>query len=373
MNTRREFLKLAGIGAGALLVGTRGLSARSRAAAPEKMKVLIIGGTRFLGPHVVATLRARGHEVTLFNRGRSNPELFPDLEKLVGDRRKDLSALDGRRFDAVIDTCGYFPRDLELSTAKLADSGFYCFISTVSVYKSADSEDTDESSQVLTLEDPAAEKQITNENYGALKYHCEQAALAGMPEKCVNVRPGLIVGPRDETDRFTYWPARIARGGRVLAPGKPEWGTQYIDVRDVADFAVTLCESKTKGTFNAIGPAEPMPMGRLLETCKKIAKSEAELVWVGSDFLAAQGVQAWSEMPLYMGAPKGERPAIVSNEKSVKAGLKYRTVEDTVEATLDYHLSLGADRKLRWGIDPEKEAKVLAAWDVENRQAKGGK
>ncbi|MCB9832588.1 MAG: twin-arginine translocation signal domain-containing protein [Planctomycetes bacterium] len=371
MSTRRDFLKAAAL-TSALLAGPNLLAATSRRG-DDKMKVLIIGGTRFLGPHTVEALRARGHEVTLFNRGRSNPGLFPDLEQLTGDRRKDLSALDGRRFDAVIDTCGYFPRDLELSTAKLADSGFYCFVSTVSVYKSADDEDTDESSELLSLEHPEAEKRITNENYGALKNHCEQAAMKGMPGKCVNVRPGLIVGPRDETDRFTYWPARIARGGRVLAPGKPDWGTQYIDVRDLAAFIVRLCERKTTGHLNAIGPAKPTPMGDLLAACKKAARSEAEIVWADADWLAAQGVQAWGEMPLYMGKPKGDRPAIVSNVKAVAAGLGYRGLDDTVSATLAYHLSLGADRKLRAGIDPDKEAKVLAAWDAKLKSEQGAK
>src|SRR5690348_17258459 len=210
------------------------------AAPPQKLRILIMGGTGFLGPHVVETATRRGHTLTLFNRGKTHPGLFPDIEQLHGDRKSDMKALEGRSWDAVVDTSAYIPADVTRSATLLGPNvGQYLLISTVSVYAKLDKPGMDESAPLATTDAPDADK-VTNENYGALKALCEKAAEKSAPGKVTVIRPGLIVGPGDSTDRFTYWPVRVARGGEVLAPGSPKDFTQFIDARDLAEFIV-LC------------------------------------------------------------------------------------------------------------------------------------
>jgi len=218
------------------------------------MKILILGGTLFLGRHIIESAVRNGHEVTMFNRGRRNPELFPDVEKIQGDRDSDLAALKGRKWDAVIDTCGYIPRIVERSAEALAGNAeTYLFISTISVYKDFSKPGITENSGLAHLENEADET-LTNETYGALKAHCEERVKKYFPDNSLIIRPGLIVGPNDYSDRFTYWPVRIKKGGKIIIPRNTDYPIQFIDVRDLADFAVRMIENKRTGTFNATGP-----------------------------------------------------------------------------------------------------------------------
>ncbi len=359
MHSRRDFLRNASVAAAlAPFADVFG-------AAPKKLSILIMGGTGFLGPHIVNTAMIRGHKLTLFNRGKTHPGLFPDIEQLHGDRKTDLSALDDRKWDVVIDTSAYIPGDVTRSATLLAPNiGQYILISTVSVYAKMDKPGMDESAPVATTDDPNAEK-VSNENYGALKALCEAAAMKVMPDRTTVIRPGLIVGPGDPTDRFTYWPVRIARGGEVLAPGTPQDFTQFIDGRDLADFVVLCAEKKTLGTFNADAQAASITMGRLLDTCKKVAKSDATFTWVDAAFLEKEKVSPWGDMPAWIPAA-GDDAAFgrVSSAKAKAAGLKYRPLDDTVRDTLAWLKTEPQEHqaKLKSGISPEREAEVLKDW-----------
>ncbi|HEY7086928.1 MAG TPA: SDR family oxidoreductase [Tepidisphaeraceae bacterium] len=339
------------------------------------MKLLILGGTGFLGPHVVDAAVARKHTPTLFNRGRTNPQLFPDLEKLHGDRDPDkdegLKALKGRQWDAVIDTSGYVPRIARASAELLAPNiKQYLFISTVSVYSDFTKPGVDETSPVGKVDDPKDEK-VTGTSYGPLKALCEQAVEASMPPgHAIVVRPGLIVGPGDPTDRFTYWPARIDRGGEVLAPGNPDTPVQFIDVRDLAEFCIKLLEDGHSGTFNALGPEHPLTMAAMLYGCMAVTTSDAKLTWVPTEFVMQQGAAPWSELPVWVpdeGEEKGF--ARVSNAKGIAMGLKFRPFADTARDTLVwFKKNIPADHKWGAGLSAEKERKILDAWHAEHSQ-----
>jgi 2'-hydroxyisoflavone reductase len=364
MTNRREFL---GMTAGAwLAAGAIGRGAEIRAA--ERRTILMLGGTGFLGPQTVEAALRRGHKVTLFNRGKTRPGLFPDLEKLHGDRDKDdLTALEGRKWDAVVDTSANVPRWVRKAAAVLGPNvGHYLYISSISVYADTSRPGTDETASVSTIDDPTTEK-IDGRTYGALKALSEKAALAAMPGKVAVVRPGLIVGPGDPSDRFTYWPVRVARGGEVLAPGSPDDPIQVIDVRDLGEFLVRLIEDRTRGVFNATGPESTLTMGQTLEACKHVSASDARFTWVDDAFLEKQGVQPWSDMPAWV-PYRGETAgfAKVSNARAIRAGLTFREISNTARATLDWFKTLPEDRraKLRAGISPDREAKVLAAWKM---------
>ncbi len=362
-HSRRRFLKtsfaaLAAASAGRLAFGQE--APASRPSAPRGLKILVLGGTGFLGPHVVERAVARGHTMTLFNRGKTHPGLFPDLEKLTGDRNGKLDALKGRVFDAVVDTSGYVPRHVKLSAELLRESGHYVFVSTCSVYPKMDEEDTDESTPVGTIEDETTEK-VTNASYGPLKALCEKAAEAAMPGKVTALRPGLIVGPGDETDRFTYWPVRVAGGGEVLAPGSPDFTTQFVDVRDLAELIIGVIERKTFGTMNVVCP--PVKMGDVLAACKKASKSDATFTWCDTEFLAAQRVAPWSDMPAWFPPPKGkDRVPALSQARAAKAGLTIRSLEETCAATLSWFNKLEPKRGLKSGIKASREKEVLSAW-----------
>jgi 2'-hydroxyisoflavone reductase len=328
------------------------------------MELLILGGTVFLGRHVAEAALARGHAVTLFNRGQHNPDLFPDVEKLRGDRNCVLEALRGRSWDAVIDTCGYVPRVVRASAQRLAEAvGHYTFISSISVYPSFPTPGMDESAPVGTLADESVEE-VTGETYGPLKALCEQAAEAAMPGRVLSVRAGLIVGPYDPTDRFTYWPRRVARGGDVLAPGSPNGPVQFIDARDLAEWILRMAETGGTGVFNATGPAEPLTMGRLLEECRTVSGSDATLNWVDEEFLLTAGAAPWSELPLWVPAREEAMAGFsaVSCAKAIAAGLTFRPLAGTIRDTLAWDATLPADRELRAGLKPEREAELLAAW-----------
>ncbi len=342
-----------------------GATPRLPAADAPGRRLLILGGTSFLGPHLTQRALGAGWQVTHFNRGRRAPEGVPGVETLIGDRDGQLDALKGRRWDAVIDTSGYIPRHVRLSAGLLAPAvDRYVFISTISVYASF-ARPNDESSPVGKLESDTIEE-VSGETYGPLKALCEQAAQAALPGRTMVIRPGLIVGPLDPTDRFTYWPARADRGGEILAPGAPGDPIQVIDARDLADWTLDLLEGgSTDGVFNAVSPPRRFTMGGLLEDCVAVAAKDARLTWVDAQFLAAQKVSPWSDMPVWI-PPEGEERAIslTSVDRAVKAGLEFRPLHETVRDTLDWYRGLPEERrqKLRAGISPEREREVLAAW-----------
>jgi 2'-hydroxyisoflavone reductase len=334
------------------------------------MDLLIIGGTIFLGRYLVESALERGHRVTLFNRGQHNPELFPEAEKLRGDRDGGLGALAGRRWDAVIDTCGYVPRIVRASAEFLAGAAdHYTFISSISVYAKLDRPGMDERADVGRLEDETVE-QVTGETYGPLKALCERAAEEAMPGRTLIIRPGLIVGPHDVSDRFPYWPRRIARGGEVLAPGHPGVLTQIIDVRDLAEWTIAMVERRATGIYNATGPAAPLTMGEVLEACRQVTGSDARFTWIDDAFLLEQGVGPWMELPLWVPEePDSAGFSAVDCGRAIGAGLTFRPLGDTVRATLDWDASRPADTTYRAGLAAKREAQVLAAWHA--RQGAG--
>jgi 2'-hydroxyisoflavone reductase len=325
------------------------------------MRILIIGGTIFLGRHLVDSALARGHQLTLFHRGRHGAELFPQVERLHGDRNGDLSELAGRTWDAVIDTCGYIPRHVRTAAERLAPSvGHYTFISTISVYPEYRKVGIDEGDPVGSLDDPTVEE-VTGETYGPLKALCEAAAEAAMPGRVLNIRPGLIVGPNDPSDRFTYWPARVARGGRYLAPERPGYLVQVIDVRDLADWTIAKVEARATGVYNATGPEHPLELGDILTTCKEAAGSDAEPFWASAEALTQAGIAPWVEMPLWEPeAPDTVGFSQIDCSKAIAAGLRFRPIADTIADTLAWAASRPADHEWRAGLAPEKERAALA-------------
>ncbi|MBA4179332.1 MAG: epimerase [Anaerolinea sp.] len=326
------------------------------------MKFLVLGGTVFLGRHIVEAARERGHEVTLFNRGQSNPGLFSNVPAIHGDRTADLSGLEGGRWDAVIDVAGYVPRVVRMS-AEVASrvARHYTFISTISVFAGFAARGMDESAPVGSLDDPSTET-VDGETYGPLKALCEQAAEAAMPGRTLVIRPGLIVGPHDPSDRFTYWPHRIAEGGEVLAPDDPRYETQLIDVRDLAEWTVRMVEARATGPYNATGPATTLTLDEVMQTCRIVSGSVARFTWVPEKFLRDAGVAPWAELPLWVGG--GDEMAgfgAIDCRKATAAGLTFRPLAVTVRDTLAW----GATRPpgpLKAGLTREKEAELLERW-----------
>ncbi len=368
MTDRRTFLKAA-LGAGVLgLPAARAAAAYSETpAAAKPMKLLILGGTGFTGPFQVAYALARGHEVTVFNRGRTNPGVLPDtVEQLLGDRNGELDALMGREWDAVIDVPATLPRWVRASAQLLKDSvGHYTFVSSISVYADVSTPGTDETAPVHTLADPDTEDY---QYYGGMKAASEAEARRAFPDRTLVIRPGLIVGPGDPTDRFTYWPVRIARGGEVLAPGTPQDPAQIIDARDLAEFIVRQVERRATGDFNATGPREPYAFGNLLGGIKDALGADARFTWADREFLARHEVAPWSHMPVWV-PPVGEYGGFgrVSIAKALAAGLTFRPLADTARATLAWHRTRPEERQsaLRAGITAEREGELLVAWHAQ--------
>jgi 2'-hydroxyisoflavone reductase len=319
------------------------------------MRLLVLGGTKFLGRAVVDEALARRYEVTLFNRGQTNPELFPRAEKLRGDRSEDLAALRGRDWDAVIDPSGYVPADVRASAEALADAvEHYLFVSSISVYADV-SGANDEESPLAELGDLPADRLLEDyANYGALKALCEAAVAEVFAERYANVRPGLIVGAHDPTGRFTYWPHRVARGGEVLAPAPPERKVQFVDVRDLASWLLDLCERRVTGTLNATHPGRPW--GEVLETCREVAGSDASFVWVPEAVLLEHEVGQWMELPLWIADEDALGMHLADVSRALEAGLVFRPLPETVRETLD--LARPVDGV---GLAPEREAELLRA------------
>ena len=306
------------------------------------MRLLILGGTRFLGRAVADAALERGHELTLFNRGETNPDLFPEAEQLRGDRDGGLAALAGRTWDAVVDTSGFVPRVVRESAELLRDSGSYVFISSISVY--ADFEETrTEEDPVADLGDASADELAPDfSNYGALKALCEAEVEFVFGERALVVRPGLIVGPHDPTGRFTYWARRLVRGGEILAPGPPGRHTQFIDVRDLAEWVVHAVEHELSGTFNAT--SEALHWDELL--------AGANVAWVTDEFLEEHDVGEWMELPLWIAGADVE----VDVSRAVAAGLRFRPLAETLRGAATAPAVEGV------GLTQEREAELLAAW-----------
>ncbi len=387
---------------------------------PVKKKILILGGTGFLGPKTIEAALARGHEITIFNRGKRE-KFLPlefEVEHLYGNRDPELPADDergpdgqllhpdstpkgleqlvGRTWDVVIDNSGYFPRMVKASADLLAGQGAgqYIFISSISAYDEASipAADGDEDARLATLADPTVETMGAQfENYGGLKVLCEQAAEAAFPGRATIVRPGYIVGPGDPTDRFTYWPVRIQRGGEVLAPGTPDDPLQWIDVRDLGAWLVKLAEDGTAGAFNAVGPTPPARWGDVLASCVEVGKSDAELTWVPATWLEKTAGEEGLDLPIWI-APVDKYAGFHrwNNRRAVDAGLTFRPLDETLQGILDWYPGEierrvkvtaeitetnkakglppppGDPSALRAGISAERERELLAAWHKAN-------
>jgi 2'-hydroxyisoflavone reductase len=336
--------------------------------APKPLRILFLGGTGFIGPHQVEYAIKRGHKVTLFNRGKTHPGLFPEAEKLEGDRDGKLQALEGKTWDAVIDNSGYVPRHVRDSAQLLAKSvKQYVFVSTLGIYKAFEDGSwpkggLDESAPKAELPEPNSEE--VGKYYGPLKWLCEQEVMKAFPKTGTVVRPGLISGPGDPTDRFTYWPIRYEKGGEMLAPGSPSDPILYIDARDLGIFCVHLIETNTAGTYNLVGPKGTLTMGELLESCKRATKQSTQLTWVPGSFLEAQGVHPFGLFPWLDPNGKGAGGSLVRRDRAFAAGLTFRPVDETVRDTIEWFHTLPAERqaKMVGGLKPEQEAKILAAW-----------
>lgn len=381
--SRRDFARVSlalgaalGMGSASSLARAAGSlapdAASSGSAPARKMNLLILGGTGFSGPKMAEYAKARGHTVTLFNRGRTERRIgiIEDVEKLYGNRDPDkvadetdpaspkgLTQLQGRKFDAIIDTSGFYPRHVRTSAELLRESGFYLFISTISVYKDNDSP-ADETAPVGTVEDTVSENQgAQGERYGPLKALCEQEVQKVFVDRSAIVRPGFIVGPGDPTDRFTYWPVRAGEGGDFLCPGDGTDPVQFIDNRDLAEWCVRLCESRTSGVFNATGPNRTLPFKELVDACVAAGGGKATPVWVPIEFLAAQQVAIGGELPIFLpggGETAGFHRRSVS--RAAAAGLTYRSVAQTCKDTLEWW-PREVERRERVGKQLVEEAK----------------
>lgn len=371
MSTRRSFLGMsAGVGGAAGFAILRPNTMHAWLNVPQTdapLRILILGGTRFLGVAQVQYALARGHTVTLFNRGRTNTHLFPEVEKLRGDRNDDLTALQGREWDVVIDNSASVPRWVEQSAGLLRNSARrYIYVSSLSVIADNSIIGSDETTAVKQLDDPTVE-QVTGGRYGGMKALCEQRAREAFGDRAMVVRPGLIVGPMDNTDRFTYWPIRIDRGGEVMAPGNPTHHVQIIDVRDLASWMVRMGEDNTSGVYNATGPASPMSMAEMLYGIRAATSANVSFTWVNADFLEQHEVRPWSHMPTWIPPREGMQGfSRVNCSKAIAAGLTFRPLAETASDTITWFKTLPAERQSEMGagLSAEREAEVLAAWQA---------
>ncbi|MEM1111899.1 MAG: NAD-dependent epimerase/dehydratase family protein [Pseudomonadota bacterium] len=375
--TRRSFLRCAAAAGSSVSLGlpAAALGSAMGGAVPGPLsdgrpaKVLVLGGTGFIGPHQVQSLLTQGHEVTLFNRGRSAPEMFKNLERLVGDRNGDYESLKGRQWDIVIDNAKDRPDWVRMAGEALQDSaGYYYFVSSRSVYQDYFSVPMSADKPTRTFDSESIDREtadISRLPYGLAKAESEREVMRIFPGRSGIFRPGLIVGPGDRTDRFTYWPVRIQRGGEVLAPGDPSDKVQIIDVRDLGDFMAHSSGQRHTGIFNLIGPATPRPMSELLYGIRAVTTAETSFTWVPTAFLAKRGIQGYREVPVWLPPIlmlKGYGQFDLSRE--VAHGLRFRSLADTTEATLAYHFSRTPERQSElWSaFDMKREARVLKEW-----------
>jgi 2'-hydroxyisoflavone reductase len=367
--TRRQFIKLSAATGGALAFGTRSTTLFAEKSV-KPLRILVLGGTGFTGPYQVRYALSRGHKVTTFNRGKTHPgELPNEVQQLIGDRNGQLNALKNRQWDVAIDNPTTLPaRVRDAAQILKGNVERYIFISTISVYGEVKT-GPDENAPTEKYEgaDPYKEtleamKAGGYKTYGPLKALSEREAERWFPGKTLIIRPGLIVGPGDETDRFTYWPVRNDRGGEVLAPGSPQDPVQFVDARDLAEWTVRMIENRETGIYNATGPAKPLGIGGMLDETKAALKLDAKFTWASEEFLTEQKVQPWSDMPVWIGKEDGLARAKI--DRALSKGLTFRPLAETARDTLAWFKSLPRDRqaKLRAGLTPEREAEVLNAW-----------
>ncbi len=372
-NNRRRFLKSSLLGGAAIAAGCSAEVSIDREVAngsAQNFRILVLGGTGFIGPHMVKEALRRGHTVELFNRGRTNSELFPDLKLHVGDRNNGLDALEGGQWDTVIDNSGYVPRHVEDSARLLASAvSHYLYISTISVYGEF-SKPIDEDTAVGTLEDESVEE-VTGGTYGPLKALCEQRVVTEVgTDRSTILRPTYICGPGDRTDRFSYWPLRTMRGGEMLWPGTPDDDIQIIDVRDLANFTIDCVEQEVTGIYNTVTPKGSFKMGTLADDCLAVTASDADPTWVSTDFINDNEVGADGALPIWED-PHGENSKLltVDGSRAAAAGLVNRPPRETARDIVAWWKTLPAERTaaIRAGLSAEKEAEVLALWN--ERQA----
>jgi 2'-hydroxyisoflavone reductase len=370
MLRRRQFLAAATASMAAVAAGLGGSNAAAKSRAAKPLRILMLGGTRFIGIHMTRLALERGHEVTHFTRGRSGLGLFPSVRQLNGDRNGQIDALASGEWDAVIDNSGYVPRHVRLSAELLAPRARqYVFVSSISVYPDF-SVPRGEDSAVGKLDDETVEK-VDGATYGPLKALCEQAAERAFPGRSTILRPGLIVGPEDNTDRFTYWPARAARGGEFIAPVGPREAVQVIDARDLAAFALRCIEERTMGVFNLVSAPGQFTLGELVGESVRAAtrlakpKTPPQPVWLPLDFLDAQKIEGWSDLPVWSASRDGEAAfAATPVARALAAGLSIRPLRATVTDTLAWHLERPEAQRnaLKAGLSADREAAALAAW-----------
>jgi 2'-hydroxyisoflavone reductase len=382
---RRDFLKLTAAAGGALGVGlipgtgraSDGPTGRGRSTAdrpgptdrpPSPLRILILGGTSFIGPHQVSYALERGHTITLFNRGRTNTHLFPEVEKLKGDRSGDLQALEGRTWDVVIDNSASNPDWVRMSARLLTDSvDRYFYVSSRSAYSDTSRIPMTADAPIFTHEAAGVDQGTPTAElpYGLRKAMSEREAMEAFPGRAAIFRPGLIIGPRDESDRFTYWPVRIHRGGEVLAPGDGSDPCQIIDARDFSEWMIRMAEDGHTGVFNVVGPATPRPMAELLYGIRAVTTAETTFTWVDTDFLLENEVRPYADLPVWLPPRDGyEGFARFDMSPEVALGLTFRPLAVTAGDTLEYHFSRSPERQadLRAGLSAEREAEILTAW-----------
>jgi len=360
---RRDVMKIGAAAMASSLIGGTGL------AADKPLRVLILGGTGFIGPHFVNELRAAGHKLTLFNRGKRNPGLFPDVETLMGDRHGQIDSLKGRDWDVVIDNSGYLPKDVKLSAELLkGHTQYYLFISSISAYADMTPPGIDEDYKLAVLTDPDSED--ISQHYGALKAVCEKIVETTYGNNCSIVRPTYIVGPGDTTDRFTYWPVRVARGGEMLVPEAASDPLQFIDVRDLAHFVRLCVEQRIPGRFNACNPPGSVTMGDVLAVTRQLTKADTRFTWVDLKFIEEQKLMEGSELPIWS-PTTGEfaGAALVSSARAVAKGLRFHDLSTTIADTLAWQSKRPAEQqqKLRAGLSPQREAELLKLWHASGR------
>ena len=376
--SRRTFLKLSAMAGGGIGLGMiSGISPSASGKSPKPLRILILGGTGFTGPFQVRYAINRGHKVTVFNRGRTHPgELPKEAEQLLGDRNGKLDALKGKTWDVVIDNPATLPvwvRDAAQILKGNAER--YVYISSTAVYADTSKQNMDETAPLTkytgadAMKETSASMRASNfALFGPLKAQSEAEAEKWFPGKTLVIRPGYIVGPGDESDRFTYWPVRVERGGEVLAPGSPSDPMQIIDARDLAEWTIRMVEQGAVGAFNATGPKSRLSMGRMLSDMKKTTNSDARFTWVDDDFLKAQKII--DEFPIWT-SPKGSEILYLTTNinKALKHGLTFRPLSDTTKATLEWFRKQTPERqiKMRAGIKPQREAEVLAAWHASGK------
>jgi len=376
--TRRGFLNTTLAAAGLLAASGAANPLRAledKLGAGKGKRILVFGGTGFIGPALVEYALARGHTLTLFNRGKTNADLFPAVERLKGDRNPDknegLKALEGdRKWDVVIDDTGYYPRHVSAAATMLAPRvDHYVYVSSISAYAKLDVVGGDETAELARLEDPTVETMGEGgKHYGGLKVLCEEAVEKALPGRTTIVRPGYIVGPGDTTDRFTYWPVRFARGGDVLVPGTPADPIQVIDVRDLSEWMIRLAEARTIGTFNACGPGKKLTWGETYAACQKAAGKESKLHWLTPELMEKHKDAPEFQLPFHIWSPAtGEYAGIHtwSNARAQKAGLTFRSIDAICADTLAWWNGLDEERrakpaKAKHWITPEQEAAAIA-------------